>query len=360
MIAALMVAALSVHGASVTDAVLDEHTHSQSSTGEAAPVNTKEIIFEHIRDAYWWHITTINEHEIAVYLPVIVWSKDKGLNVFSSKRLEHGHSYNGFSISENEKYKGKIVEKSATGEERRPIDLSLTKTAFSLLINSAIMLIIFLTVARSYRRRPKNTVPGGFASLVEMFVMSVEEDIVRKCAGKNYARFSPYLLTAFFFIFINNIIGLIPIFPGGANVTGNIAVTLVLSLFTMAAVNLFGTRTYWKEIFWPEVPVWLKAPLPLMPLIELFGVISKPFALTIRLFANITAGHALALSLACVIFITARMNPAAHAGMTAFSVILAVFMSLLELLVAYLQAYVFTMLSAVFIGLAQEEGHHKQ
>jgi len=185
--------------------------------------------------------------------------------------------------------------------------------------------------------------------------MNIEDDVIRKSVGKDYARFSPYLLTAFFFIFINNLMGLIPVFPFGANVTGNIAVTLVLAVCTMLAVNLFGNREYWKEIFWPHVPMWLKVPLPLMPLIELFGVISKPFALTIRLFANITAGHAVALSLVCMIFATVKMGAAANAGMTAFSVILAVFMSVLELLVAYIQAYVFTMLSAVFIGLARQE-----
>ena len=160
-------------------------------------------------------------------------------------------------------------------------------------------------------------------------------------------------ISNFFFIFINNMMGLIPFFPGGANVSGNIAVTLVLALCTFLAVNLFGTREYWKEIFWPEVPAWLKVPVPMMPAIELVGIFTKPFALMIRLFANMMAGHAVILSLTCVIFVTVSMGAAVNASMTFVSVLFSIFMNLLELLVAFLQAYVFTMLSAVFIGLAR-------
>ena len=147
--------------------------------------------------------------------------------------------------------------------------------------------------------------------------------------------------------------GLIPIFPGGANTTGNIAITFTLAICTMVAVNVFGNKAYWKDIFWPDVPMWMKVPIPLMPIIELFGLISKPFALMIRLFANIMAGHSIVIALTCLVFITAKMGAAMHAGMTVFSVLLSVFMNCLELLVAYIQAYVFTMLSAVFIGLSR-------
>jgi F-type H+-transporting ATPase subunit a len=191
-----------------------------------------------------------------------------------------------------------------------------------------------------------------------MFVMSIEDDVVRKCIGKDYARYSSYLLTAFFFIFINNLMGLIPFFPGGANVTGNVSVALVLAVCTMFAVNLFGNREYWREIFWPDVPLWMKVPIPLIPVIEVFGILSKPFALTFRLCANITAGHAVLLALTCLVFIAARMSVAMTAGMTALSVVLSVFIYLLEILVAYIQAYVFTMLSAVFIGLSRPEHSH--
>jgi F-type H+-transporting ATPase subunit a len=323
-------------------------------------IKPKDIIFEHIQDSYWWHITTINDHHVSIYLPVIVYSSNSGFHVFSSSQIDHGHNYKGFYISDKGKYAGKIVEINDTGEEIRPIDLSLTKIALAIIINSIIMLILFLSVARWYRKRPKHAVPGGFVGAIEMFVMNIEDDIIRGSIGKDYARYSPYLLTAFFFIFISNLMGLVPFFPGGANVTGNISITLVLALCTMIAINLFGNREYWKEILWPDVPLWMKVPIPLMPIIELFGVISKPFALTIRLFANITAGHAVILALTCLVFITVKMGTAMNMGMTVFSVILSIFMSFLELLVAYIQAYVFTMLSAVFIGLSRQEHSHNE
>ena len=321
-------------------------------------LDPKELIFEHLQDNYWWHITTINEHSISIYLPVIVRSGEGQWHLFSSSRIAHGETYKGFYISVEGDYKGKIVQRSNDGKEIRPLDISFTKNAFALVLNSLIMIIIFLSVARWYKRQPKHTVPRGFVGMIEMLVMSIEDDVIRKSIGKDYARYSPYLLTAFFFILINNLIGLIPVFPGGANTTGNIAITLTLALCTMLAVNLFGNKAYWKEILWPDVPLWMKIPIPLMPVIELFGVISKPFALMIRLFANMMAGHTIALALASVIFVTAQMSMAVNAGMTIFSVILSVFMNCLELLVAYIQAYVFTMLSAVFIGLSRPE--HKE
>jgi F-type H+-transporting ATPase subunit a len=323
-------------------------------------INPKEIIFDHIRDAYWWHITTINGRHISIFLPVIIYSSNSGFHLFSSSRIDHGNKHNGFYLSGEGRYAGKIVELNSAGEEIRPIDLSLTKIALAIIMNSVIMLLLFLSVARWYKRKPRHSVPGGFVGAIEMFVMSVEDDITRKSIGKDYARYSPYLLTAFFFIFINNLMGLVPIFPGGANVTGNISVTFVLALCTMLAINVFGNKEYWKEILWPDVPLWMKTPIPLMPIIELFGVISKPFALIIRLFANITAGHAIILALTCLVFITVKMGAVVWTGMTIFSVILSVFMSFLEILVAYIQAYVFTMLSAVFIGLSRQEEPHDQ
>ncbi|MDR3309076.1 MAG: F0F1 ATP synthase subunit A [Tannerella sp.] len=353
----LLLTAFAVNRSTASDVVAGADAQPQAASDD---IKIKDLIFEHIEDTYWWHITTINEHHLSVYLPVIVISKTSGLNVFMSSHLEHSEGYRGFRIAESGDNKGKIVEFDAAGREVRPIDLSITKIAFALIFNSVVMLLIFLSAARWYRRHPRHAAPGGFTGAIEMFVMSVEDDIIKKCIGKDYALYSPYLLTAFFFIFINNIIGLIPFFPGGANVTGNISITLVLALCTMLVTNLTGKREYWKEIFWPHVPLWMKAPIPFMPLIEFFGVFSKPFALTIRLFANITAGHAIAISLTCIIFVTAKMGVATHTGMSAFAIVLAVFMGLLEILVAYLQAYVFTMLSAVFIGLARAETPHHE
>jgi F-type H+-transporting ATPase subunit a len=193
---------------------------------------------------------------------------------------------------------------------------------------------------------------------MEMFIMNINDDVIKPCIGKDYRKFAPYLLTVFFFVFINNLMGLIPIFPGGANVTGNIAITFVLALFTFVIVNVFGTKEYFREIFWPDVPLWLKVPIPLMPAIELVGVFTKPFALMIRLFANILAGHYIVLGLTCLVFVTVSLGHAMNTSMTVVSVLFTVFINMVELLVAYIQAYVFTMLSAVFIGLARVEPHH--
>jgi F-type H+-transporting ATPase subunit a len=183
--------------------------------------------------------------------------------------------------------------------------------------------------------------------------------IIKPSVGKDYERYAPYLLTAFFFIFLSNLMGLVPFFPGGANVTGNIAITLVLAICTFLTVNLFGSREYWREVLWPDVPLWMKCPVPLMPVIEIFGLFTKPFALTVRLLANIMAGHSVILALVCIIFITHSMGALIGGSMTVVSVLFTIFMNVLELLVAFIQAYVFTMLSAVFIGLSRVE-HNKE
>lgn len=334
---------------------------ADDTTAESAgEMNVKELILEHLGDAYEWHITTWGDKHISVPLPVIVKGENSGWRIFSSSNLHHGASkYNGFYIAPTGEYKGKIVEKSASGEEIRPWDFSITKNAFALILSSILLVVIILSVANWYKKHstpdnPKS--PKGFVGFMEMFIMSVNDDIIKPCVGKNYKKFAPYLLTAFFFVFLNNIMGLIPIFPAGANVTGNIAVTLVLALFTMIIVNVFGTKEYWKEIFWPEVPTWLK---PIMIPIELVGVFTKPFALMIRLFANILAGHSIVLGLVCLIFVTVQLGAVINGSMTLVSVLLTIFIDIVEILVAYIQAYVFTMLSAVFIGLAQAEPHHK-
>jgi len=333
-----------------------------SAESEHEPVNVKEIVFGHIGDSYEWHITTWGNTAIRIPLPVIVYSQTTGWHSFiSSEFEENSGNYEGFSIAPaGSKYEGKIVEHDATGSEIRPFDISITKVTLSLLINTFLLAFIILGVARWYKKKQASTAaPGGFVGLMEMFIMMIHDDVIKSCVGPNYKKFAPYLLTAFFFIFINNIMGLIPFFPGGANVTGNIAITLVLALFTFVIVNVFGTRAYWKDIFWPDVPWWLKVPIPMMPVIELFGIFTKPFALMIRLFANMLAGHMAMLVLTCLIFISASMGPFMNTSLTIASVLFNIFMNLLELLVAFIQAYVFTMLSAVFIGLAQEE-HHTQ
>ncbi len=327
--------------------------------GQEKELNVKELILDHLADSYEWHLTTWGDTHVSIPLPVIVKGETSGWHVFMSTKFHHGHeAYQGFYISPAGDHKGKIVEKNAAGEEIRPWDFSLTKNALSLIISSALLLVIVMGIAKWYKKMAKtgeHKAPKGFVGFMEMFIVSVQDDIIKPCVGKNYRKFLPYLLTVFFFIFINNIMGLIPIFPGGANVTGNIAVTLVLALTTFVVVNFTGTKEYWKEIFNPYVPSWLK---PLMIPIELVGVFTKPFALMIRLFANILAGHSIVLGLTCLIFVTVNLGAVINTSMTVVSVLLTVFISFVEILVAYIQAYVFTMLSAVFIGLAQAEPHH--
>ena len=341
--------------------------YPEEINGTAHPEKEKnldvtELIMDHVADAYEWHITSFGHTHVSIPLPVIVKGSESGWHVFSSSRFEHGHAeYQGFYISQEGDNKGKIVEKGASGEEIRPIDISITKNAFSLLLGSTFLVILILSCARWYKQRqekPEEISPKGFIGLMEMLIMSIVDDVVKPCIGKNYKRYTPYLLTVFFFIFFNNLLGIIPVFPGGANVTGNIAITSVLAVFTFIIVNIYGTKEYWKEIFWPDVPMWLKIPIPIMPAIELVGVFTKPFALMIRLFANILAGHSIVLGLTCMIFLTVSLGTAMNTGMGILSVVMTVFIDFVELLVAFIQAYVFTMLSAVFIGLSQVEPHH--
>ncbi len=329
----------------------------KAETGGEGGVDVNKLIFGHIGDAYEWHIVTLGDAHLTIPLPVIVKSST-GWHVFSSSRLAEGKEYEGLYIAAND---GKIVERNAAGEEVRPLDISITKNVLGLFINSALLVVIMLGCARWYRKHSlEQGAPKGGVGMIEATVMSIYEDVVKGCVGEDYKRYAPYLLTAFFFVLVNNLMGLIPVFPGGATVTGNIAVTMVLALCTFLFTNIFGTKAYWKEIFWPEVPTWLKVPIPMMPLIEFFGIFTKPFALMIRLFANMMAGHAAMLSLIAIIFITVKAGAVINGSMTVVAVAFGIFMNALELLVAFIQAYVFTMLSAVFIGLSRVKEHKEK
>lgn len=325
---------------------------ASSPEGKDGKIDIPEIVLEHLSDAYEWHIATWEGKHISIPLPIILRSERTGEWVFcTSKSLPEGFYY-------SEEHHGKIYEKLANGESVRPLDFSITKAVAQIWIAVLVLIGIFLSCARWYKKRDaKSDAPGGFVGMMEMLVMTIYDDLIRGSIGEKHFRpYAPYLLTVFFFIFTTNVLGLIPIFPGGANVTGNINVTLFLAVCTMIAINLFGNKEYWKEIFWPEVPLFLKAyPVPIMPVIELFGIITKPFALMIRLFANMMAGHAIILSFTSVIFLGWQMGVGYGMGLTTFSAIMLLFMNCLEVLVAFIQAYVFTMLSAVFIGLAHKE-----
>ena len=329
---------------------------------ESSDLNIGGMIIDHVVNAYDWHIATVKGKHISIYLPVILIDND-GLHVFSSKKFHHGHeAYMGYAIcQEKGAKKGRIIKVNADGSrdtEASFVDISITKNVLSLLFSVILLLIIFISMARGYAKRGI-AAPKGIARVIEPLVLFIRDDIARSAIGKRYERYLPFLLTVFFFIFFNNLLGLIPFFPGGANLTGNISVTLVLALFTFIITNVSGNRDYWKHIVnTPGVPWWLKFPLPLMPLVEIIGVFTKPIVLMIRLFANITAGHIICLGFISLIFIFGNMSPVAGYSISVVSVFFYIFMTVLELLVAFIQAFVFTLLSAIYIGMAIEEHHH--
>ena len=321
--------------------------------------NPGTFILDHIADSYEWHIITYKGHHVSIPLPVILYSKQSGVHVFMASKFHHGaQSHNGFFIApEGHPNKGKIVEE-ATGV-RPALDLSISKTVFSLLLSVAILLWIFLSVAKTYKRR-SDQAPKGLQSWMEPLILFVRDDVARPAIGPKYKRYMPYLLTIFFFILLNNMMGLIPFFPFGANVTGNIAVTLVLASITFVITTFSTNKSYWLHIINPPgVPVWLKLPIPLMPVIELMQVFIKPFVLMIRLFANIVAGHFVAIGFFSLIFLFSSLYGTAMGyGVSVVSVLFTVFMTFLDMLVGFIQAYVFTLLSALYFGMAAPEHHH--
>jgi F-type H+-transporting ATPase subunit a len=334
---------------------------SVSSFGQEVKEKTKSegefdassFILEHIADSHEWHIMTLQSGKnVSIYLPVILYSKEKGLDIFSSKKLAYGNEYKGYKLEEEGDLQGKIVSVNKEGvadEKNLPLDLSMTKAVIGMLAAAIIGLLLFLSLSRSYRKTGISH-PKGIQSFLEPLILFVRDDIAIPNIGHKYERYMPYLLSVFFFILINNLMGLIPFPPPfGANVTGNIAVTFVMATCTFLITQFSGNKTYWRHIFAaPGVPLWL---LPIMIPVEIIGLFSKPFALMIRLFANITAGHIIVLSLICLIFI---FNSLSVAPVSIFFVI---FMDFLEVLVALLQAYIFTLLSSLFIGMAIPENH---
>ncbi|MBN2236696.1 MAG: F0F1 ATP synthase subunit A [Bacteroidales bacterium] len=352
--------------------------------------NAGNMILEHIVDAYEWHILTYGDFHLSIPLPIIVYHKGSFITFLSSK-LHHGHSpalfdenkdlihaveqgapehpVFGLAVMHEGAHKGKlayikvadyvnhhvIVEDIEAG---MPTDLSITKNVVSLWISLILILVIFFSVAKSYKKR-KGMAPKGLQSALEPFIVFIRDDIAKESIGeKKYEKYVPYLLTIFFFIFFNNLLGLIPFFPGGANLTGNIAITMVLALFTFIITTVSGNKNYWTHIVnTPGVPWWLKIPMPLMPIVELMGLITKPFVLMVRLFANITAGHIIVLGFISLIFIFGNMHPVAGYGVSIVSIAFSIFLTFLEFLVALIQAYVFTLLSALYFGAATEEHH---
>ncbi len=327
------------------------HHHGHEPAGE---VNVKDLIFDHLGDAYGWEVPF--NHSVRIPLPIIVWGQD-GLHCFMSSRITGGETYEGFKISTSEEHHGKVVQVLADGSEYRPWDFSITKNVAGLFISAAIVVLMMMSLKRWYARNGMKA-PRGFKGALELVFDFVYTDTIRPIMGKHAPKYAPYLLTAFFFILTMNLLGLIVIFPGGANLTGNIAVTFVLALLTFIITNLSGTREYWKEIFWPDVPLMLKCPAPIMPLVEVLGLFTKPMALMIRLFANMMSGHMVVIVLVSLIFIfSTQFSVGVGAFTTIFSMAFSLFMLLLDILISFIQAYVFTLLSTIFISMAIVEPH---
>jgi len=333
-----------------------------SSDDSEKEFDAMEMIMHHIADTHEWHVISytnsdgIKKH-ITLPLPIILI--DNGLHVFMSSAFHHGEAVVKKGDSYYKLYHEKIYKTNAEGTinysdagnvlNDKPLDFSITRNVASMWLSILIIIWLFTAAARRYKGAP--AAPKGVQSFVEPLILFIRDDVAYAQIGKDKAsKFMPFLLTLFFFIWVNNLIGLIPFFPGGSNLTGNISLTLVLAVITFLVTNLSGTKGYWKHVFWmPGVPVPIRL---LLSVIEFIGLFTKPFALMIRLLANITAGHIIILSLFSLIFV---MKSVAIAPV---SVLMGLMMFMLELLVAVLQAYIFTLLSALFIGMAVQEEEH--
>lgn len=358
---------------------------ASASGSENENLDVKEIIFEHLGDGYGWEVPFAHVYRIP--LLVIVKAEDGKWFCFSSadltelevtenpetgkvskhlvpvmKTIERdGKAYN-FMLMHAGDNKDKVVQlipDGSTYREYRPLDLSVTKNVAALFIAALLVTAMVMGLVRYYKRKGLRAPRKGMG-FFEMLVSFVYYDTIKNTLGENTKRFAPYLLTCFFFILTMNLVGLIVIFPGGANLTGNIAVTLVLAFMTFVVTNLFGNKHYWKEIFWPDVPLFLKFPLPIMQVIEIFGIFTKPAALCVRLFANMIGGHIIVITLTLLIFIFAAFGAGVAGGATVVSVLFTIFMLLLDVLVSFIQAYVFTLLSALFISMAVVKEHEHE
>lgn len=243
-------------------------------------------------------------------------------------------------------------------KEYRPLDISITKNVLALFIATLIVTLMVMSVVRWYARKGL-TAPRKGMGFMEMLIDFIYTGVIKASLKDKAKKFAPFLLTCFFFILVMNLIGLIVIFPGGANLTGNIAVTFVLAFMVFIITNVVGSKHYWKEIFWPDVPLFLKFPLPIMQFIEIFGIFTKPAALCVRLFANMMGGHMIVLTLTLLIFIFTAFGAVATGGSVVISVLFSIFMLALDVLVSFIQAYVFTLLSTLFISMSVDNGHHE-
>lgn len=327
------------------------------------------VILEHVKDSHNWHFFNFNGHAVSLSLPIILYVPKSGFSIFMSSRFHHGEAaYKGFrmlteeynethNLSPDSYFPGSIIAVSADGSPNLDVpvyDISLTKNVLQAILSAILLILIFVGIARKYSRNPHKA-PSGFQNAVEPFVIFIRDDVARPYLGDKANRYLPFLLTIFFFIWINSLLALI---PGSANVAGNLAFTGALAAVAFVYILVSTNKYYWKHIFWPPgVPIWVK---PILIPVEILGIFTKPFALMIRLFANMLAGHMIILSIISMIFIFGGLVAAAGWGFSIVSILFTIFMYFVELLVGLIQAFIFANLSALFIAQAFEHGpHHK-
>jgi F-type H+-transporting ATPase subunit a len=321
--------------------------------GEAAKFDAGKAILHHIADSHEWHFFTVGHTHVTIPLPVIIYSPQRGLSVFSSSHFHHGEAiHEGYKLDHDH-----IVAVDADGNVDASVkayDFSMTKNVVQMLLAVITLVLIMTSIAKKYAANGANKAPSGLQNAVEPVITFVRDEVAKPNLGHKYKKYLPYLLTVFFFILINNLFGLL---PGAANVTGNIAFTALLGIISFIVIIFSTNGHFWGHIFWPPgVPFLVK--LILIP-VELLGVFIKPAALIIRLFANMTAGHIVILSFVSLIFIFGQMSTVAGWGFSPVSIAFSVFIYVIELLVAFIQAFIFTNLTAVFIGQAMEGDHHE-
>jgi F-type H+-transporting ATPase subunit a len=370
----------------------DEHLKNEDKVHEASDekggeghenkkFNANEVIFGHVMDGHQFHFFSYKgsdgeQHHAGISLPVILFQPGRGWSLFSSGKFHHGEeAYNGYRIV-SQHYreflkKGGMQDNEirllsdeqivAVDNAGRPLpgvkvyDLSITRNVVQMFLALIILVWLMLSIAKRYRTgQGVTSAPKGWQNAVEPVIQFVRDDVAKPNIGHKYKRYMPLLLTIFFFILINNILGLL---PGSANVTGNIAFTVVLGLVSFLVITFSGNKHYWGHIFWPPVPHGIK--LILIP-VEILSIFTKPFALIIRLFANMLAGHIIIICLISLIFIFGNMSAAVGIGFSPISIAFAVFIYVIEVLVAFIQAFIFTNLTAVFIGQASEDHHQHE
>jgi F-type H+-transporting ATPase subunit a len=352
----ILVAAFSLFCLFFSNPVRSQGQGTEKTEEKKGAFDANEVIFAHVLDAHQFHFLSYTTsdgkvHQIIIPLPVILYSPQRGLTAFMSSKFEEGEAqYNGYAIGK-EKIVG--VTNGQIDPSIKVYDISLSRNVVQMLIALTVLVLLMVNIAKKYKSGIGTTqAPTGFQNAMEPVITFIRDEVAKPNLGDRYEKYLPYLLTLFLFILINTLLGLI---PGSANVTGNIAFTLVLGVISFIVIMVNANKHYWSHILNPPVPFGIKF---IMVPVEILGIFTKPFALIIRLFANMVAGHIIIICLVSLIFIFGALNKAIGWGFSPVSIGFAVFIYLIEILVAFIQAFIFTNLTAVFIGQAIEKPHH--